>query len=87
MESSNQKVEASRLIEIVRVHARLAGDGTAIELESNLFELGLDSAGALNLLLDLEDAYGVIFPEALFTEETFRSPAALRTALLELGAE
>jgi acyl carrier protein len=53
-------------------------------MTSNLYDLGLDSTGALNLLLELEEAFGVSFPEALLTDSTFETPAALRSALMRL---
>lgn len=53
-------------------------------MESNLYELGLDSMAAVNLLLKLEETYGVIFPDALLTEATFETPLALKSAIVSL---
>jgi acyl carrier protein len=53
-------------------------------MDKPLDELGLDSMGAVNLLLDLEDSFEISFPGSLLTEETFRTAANLHTAVRSL---
>lgn len=38
---------------------------------------GLDSLATIDVLMRLEDAYGVSIPDALLTADTFATPAAL----------
>ena len=53
-------------------------------METDLEELGLDSMGAINLLLDLEETFGIVFPDALLTAETFQTGASLEQAIRSL---
>jgi acyl carrier protein len=39
---------------------------------------------AIELLLDLEQTFGVLLPDALLTAETFRTPATLEVAVRSL---
>ena len=72
-----------RFEEVVRRHVSLAPDA-ALPFEADLSALGLDSLGAVTLLVDLEDTFGVSFPGALLTADTFRTTAALERAVLSL---
>ncbi|MFH8751960.1 acyl carrier protein [Streptomyces rimosus] len=49
----------------------------ALRPEDNLMDLGLDSMGMINLLMDLETEYGVRIPESELTFEAFASVAGL----------
>ncbi|MFJ2726034.1 acyl carrier protein [Streptomyces collinus] len=55
---------------------RLAGQDP-IDPARDLKEAGLDSMATIELLVRLEDAYGVEFPEETLTAATFATPAAL----------
>jgi acyl carrier protein len=50
----------------------------------DLFEAGLTSLGAVELLMSLEEAFGVEFPEDMVTRETLASIAALQRAVESL---
>ncbi|MCS6780932.1 MAG: acyl carrier protein [Geminicoccaceae bacterium] len=63
---------------------RLAVDVAAVDRDDDLFALGLDSHGAVELMVALEERLGVEFPDRLLTRATFRSIAALAAALAEL---
>lgn len=44
-----------------------------IPLASPLSELGLDSMSAVNLVLDLESAFSILFPDEVLTPERFET--------------
>ncbi len=71
-----------RVEELVLRHTRLH-DGS-IEPHKPLRELGLDSMGAVNLLLDLESAFGITFPDELLTGEVFRTVESLADSVAAL---
>jgi acyl carrier protein len=75
------------LLRILRTHLRLADDRPEIPMDARLEDLGLDSMGAINVLLDIEDTFDVSFPDEMLTEETFRTAASLLDAILQLTAE
>jgi acyl carrier protein len=72
------------VLAVLRRHLRDLQEEEPVPLETHLRDLGLDSMGAVNLLLDLEQTFQVVFPDELLTEETFRSAASLSRALASL---
>ncbi len=66
-------------------HARLAVDAATIGDDDDLYRLGLTSHASVNVMLALEDALDVEFPDRLLRKRTFSSVSAIREALGELG--
>ena len=52
--------------------------------DAPLADLGLDSMRSINLLLELESAFGVTFPDELLSPATFRTAAAVQSAIARL---
>lgn len=84
MQDVNKQLDATAFLGVLRNYLRQVGDGDTLTMESNLYDLGLDSMAAVNLLLELEETYQVIFPDALLTESTFETPLALKSAIVSL---
>lgn len=84
MNDISEQVDAEAFLRILRNYVKQIGDCNTLTMESNLYELGLDSMAAVNLLLELEEIYGVVFPDVLLSEATFETPLALRTAIVSL---
>ncbi|HDR6315561.1 TPA: acyl carrier protein [Bacillus thuringiensis] len=53
----------------------------------DLKELGLDSLASIELLLEIEEAYEIIFPDELLTEDTFSSSRNLWSIVSKLKGE
>lgn len=70
---------------ILRDHARLQGDATALEDEANLFEAGMSSHASVSVLIALEETFDVEFPDEMLTRDVFASVANLRAAISELA--
>ncbi len=49
-----------------------------------LKDYGLDSAVTIDLLLDLEDTYGITMPDEYLSEETFATLSSLWQAVSQL---
>lgn len=49
-----------------------------------LKDYGLDSAATIDLLLDLEDTYGITMPDEYLSEETFATLTSLWQAVSHL---
>lgn len=64
----------------------LAVDVAAIGDHDDLWRAGLTSHASVDLMLALEERFGVEFPDRLLTRETFRSIEALAAALRGLLA-
>jgi acyl carrier protein len=69
---------------LLRRHLRLVAADEPIPPEASLVSVGLDSIGTINLLLDIEDAFGVSLPSALLTPETFSTRATLENVVATL---
>lgn len=84
MKDIGKQLDAEVFLRILNRHLKKVGDGISLTMESNLYELGLDSMTAVNLLVELEEIYGVTFPDALLNESTFETPLALKSAIVTL---
>ncbi|MEY2452333.1 MAG: hypothetical protein QOD92_1907 [Acidimicrobiaceae bacterium] len=71
---------------IVGTEGRLAVDVATVEDDANLYDLGLTSHASVNLMLALEDAFDIEFPDEMLRKQTFESVTAIRAALEELTA-
>jgi acyl carrier protein len=65
-------------------HGRMPVDVAALGDDDDLFQAGLTSHANVNVLLALEDAFDVEFPESMLRRSTFESVSAIRAALTEL---
>lgn len=69
---------------IVRDHGRLSIDIAQLDEESSLYQAGLTSHAGVNLMLALEDYFGIEFPERMLRRRTFETIASIKTAITEL---
>ena len=69
---------------ILAEHGRMPVDVAALGDDADLFQAGLTSHANVNVLLALEDAFDVEFPESMLRRSTFESVSAIRAALTEL---
>ena len=65
-------------------HGNLAVDVVALEDGADLYDAGLTSLSTVTVMLALEDALELEFPESMLSRRTFSSMAMIRTALEEL---
>ena len=74
-----------RIRSILKEHARLAVDVGSLSEDSDLYQAGMTSHASVNVMLALEDAFDVEFPEAMLRKSTFSSVGSLRRALADLA--
>jgi acyl carrier protein len=74
-----------KVVKLIILHAGLPA-GASIETDTDLFAAGMKSFAAVQLMLALEEAFGVEFPEELLGRATFRSPGAIVEAVARLMA-
>ena len=70
--------------QVLADHARLPIDVAAVGDHDDLFQLGLTSHASVNVMLALEDAFDIEFPEPMLRKSTFESVAAIHAALSDL---
>lgn len=69
---------------ILRDHGRLSVDAMSIGDEQDLYQAGLTSHASVSVMLALEDAFDVEFPDAMLRRDFFGSIALIRAAVGEL---
>ena len=72
---------------VVAEHARLRVDVAALADDDDLYEAGMTSHASVNVMLGVEDAFDVEFPDAMLKRSVFESIASIRAALEQLEAE
>jgi acyl carrier protein len=71
--------------EILSEHGRLPVEADTLSDTEDLYEIGLTSHASVNVMLALEDAFDIEFPDSLLRKGTFESVSAIRTAIASLG--
>ena len=79
--------DADLIRNVIGQHARLAVDISALDDDDSLYAAGLTSHASVNLMLALEDAFDVEFPEQMLRRATFESVSAIRRALVALATD
>jgi acyl carrier protein len=69
---------------IIEEEGRLAVAVTSLDDNANLYDAGLTSHASVNLMLALEDAFDLEFPDEMLQKQTFESIAAIRASIEEL---
>lgn len=72
--------------QIIAEHGRLPVDVASLGDDTDLYRSGLTSHASVNVMLALEDAFDIEFPDAMLRKSTFESVSAINAALQELGA-
>jgi acyl carrier protein len=75
-----------RVREILKGISGLRRDVSALGDDDDLYDAGLSSHDALSLMVALEEAFDVEFPDHLLCRRTFVSLRAVAEALEEIGA-
>jgi acyl carrier protein len=74
-----------RIRTVLREHGKLPVDLASLSDEDDLYRAGMTSHASVNVMLALEDAFDVEFPDKLLRKSTFASVSAIREALDSLG--
>jgi acyl carrier protein len=69
---------------IVTEHGRLPVDVDALPADADLFLAGMSSHASVNVMLALEDAFDIEFPDALLNKATFCTLERLEEAITAL---
>ncbi len=75
---------AEKVREILAKHSRLDVDINSLKEEDDLYELGLTSLTTVNIMLAIEDAFDIEFPDSKLNRKTFNSIESLVEVIEEL---
>ena len=59
------------------VQEKLIETGVPLRAETDLFSVGLDSMGIMQLMISIEETLGVLVPESQVTRDNFTSASSL----------
>jgi len=76
----------STIQRVLADHARLPSGVDALAPDADLYEAGMTSHAGVNVMLALEDAFDLEFPDAMLTRSVFQSIASIEAAMTELQA-
>ena len=72
--------------QVLRDHGRLNRDVGDLGADTDLYQAGMTSHASVNVMLALEGAFDVEFPDHMLKRSVFSSIASIRQALAELTA-
>lgn len=70
---------------VLSEHGRLPVPAHSLSEADDLYSAGMTSHASISVMLGLEDAFDVEFPDRMLTREVFSSIASIRAALDELA--
>ena len=76
-----------RIREVLTDQGKLPVAVSTLDDDSDLYQAGLTSHASVNIMLALEDAFDIEFPDRLLRKATFGSIAAICDAVAELTGE
>jgi acyl carrier protein len=76
-----------RIREVLDLHGKLKRPAVAVDADADLFAAGMTSHASVNVMLALEDAFDVEFPDALLTKNTFCTIRSMELAMASLRSE
>jgi acyl carrier protein len=69
---------------VLRKHARLNRDVGQLDADTDLYQSGMTSHASVNVMLALECAFDVEFPDEMLKRSVFSSIGSIRRALTQL---
>ncbi len=76
----------SRIRSVLRTHGRLNLDADSLSETTDLYQSGMTSHASVNVMLALEVAFDVEFPDHMLKRSVFSSISSIGQALGELTA-
>jgi len=76
-----------KIREIIATHARLNSDPATLSENADLYDAGMTSHSSVKVMLAIEDAFDVEFPDRMLTRGVFGSIGSIKSALIELEAQ
>ena len=67
--------------QILEDHARLSVDAASLDELADLYQAGMTSHASVNVMLALEDAFDIEFPDSMLKRGVFESIAAIDEAV------
>lgn len=72
---------------VIGEHAKLSIDSESVDAQADLFQMGMTSHASVNVMLALEDAFDLEFPDDMLKRTVFESVSAIAGAIGQLHAQ
>jgi acyl carrier protein len=72
---------------ILADHGRLSADVATLDDDADLYRVGLTSHASVNVMLALEDEFGVEVPDTMLRKATFQTIASMRATIVTLTSQ
>ena len=69
---------------VLQQHGRLNQDVSLLDVQTDLYQLGLTSHASVNVMLALEGLFDIEFPDHMLKRNVFSSIDSIRSALTSL---
>jgi acyl carrier protein len=66
------------------VHGKVPADSADVDIQANLYELGLTSHASVNVMLALEDEFEIEFPDEALKKSTFATIGSIQRVVGDL---
>jgi acyl carrier protein len=76
-----------KIRQAIRDHGRMPLDVDTLPDDADLYQAGMTSHASVNVMLALEDAFDLEFPDRMLQRSVFESVSAIAAALTELQAQ
>lgn len=73
--------------EVLAQNARLPVDVASLEPDDDLYQSGMSSHAAVNVMIALEEAFDVEFPQEILHKDTFRTMSSIKGVVERLGED
>jgi acyl carrier protein len=73
--------------DLIAKHGGLSADVATLADEADLYAAGLSSFASVQLMLAIEEAYDVEFPDRMLNRRSFQSIAAISACVAELTSD
>jgi acyl carrier protein len=76
----------AQIRQVLSDHGRLPVGVDQVDDHADLFQAGMTSHASVNVMLALEDAFDIEFPDQMLTRSVFESVAGIAAAIEQLQA-
>jgi acyl carrier protein len=87
MTNIDEATKTEHIRQVLSAHARLPMPVEDLGEETDLYSAGMTSLSSVSVMLALEDAFDIEFPDRLLRKPTFASIRAIREALAQAARE
>ena len=72
-QKDEERVMQDQIRDVLAAHGRMAVDPREVDDQADLYKLGLTSHASVDVMLALEDAFDIEFPDEVLKKSTFES--------------